>query len=292
MLSVVWQIRVLADSVWSSEACQMLPHQHLLYHLKRVILPTMTVIPPERATLTEAPSMGSTGSRLLRPASAAFWELGPSGATLSADVCTPPNLCLQLKKKEWRKGKKGRRIPLELCANLPKCVCVWTLLHRGQDDGNKKGDGGLTVTVAPRNVAIHLQVSRWRQVGKVTSSCVVADKWTPVNFWLCHSQVLVKKCCNVESIYYRPFFKDRSPSLKQCLKTVHQLSWNTAQDVLSPGCIVVLNIHLNGFNFWCRTSGLTFETAGCEKTRPAFWIRQEESFFSYTNTAVAQIPLV
>lgn len=39
----------------------MLPHQHLLYHLKRVILPTMTVIPPERATLTEAPSVGSSG---------------------------------------------------------------------------------------------------------------------------------------------------------------------------------------------------------------------------------------
>lgn len=123
MLSVVWQIRVLADSVWSSEACQMLPHQHLLYHLKRVILPTMTVIPPERATLTEAPSMGSTGSRLLRPASAAFWELCLCAATLSTHVCTSPNLCVQLNKK--KKEETKRKNVAFLCSCVPTCQSVF-----------------------------------------------------------------------------------------------------------------------------------------------------------------------
>lgn len=52
---------VRAESVCCSEACQMLLYQHLFYHLKRLILPTMTVIPSERATLTEASHHGWAG---------------------------------------------------------------------------------------------------------------------------------------------------------------------------------------------------------------------------------------
>ena len=59
MLSVAWKIWVSVGEsriCLEPKACQMLLSQHLFYHLKRVILPTMTVIPSERATLTEVSS--------------------------------------------------------------------------------------------------------------------------------------------------------------------------------------------------------------------------------------------
>lgn len=90
----VW---VRAESVCCSEACQMLLYQHLFYHLKRVILPTMTVIPSERATLTEVSHHGWVGLTECAHLHfvACFLRILPSWWALSAWCLGFLNLCIQ-----------------------------------------------------------------------------------------------------------------------------------------------------------------------------------------------------